>query len=343
MKEALRRVITSHHVARLAGVSQPTVSRALRDQAGVSPETKARVREAARALGYVTSEAARTLSTRRSRRIGVVSAELSNPFYPALLEPLHDALAEKGYRMILVTDRGEAPLEIEPLIDGSLDGVVLTTSRTDSQLPYELVRRGVPFVFLNRVADGLAADACVADNRSGSARVADLLVDLGHRHIGAVLGPSNTSTGRERAAGFRDRLAEHGVGLAPRNVWQGSFSDATGRQAMLELLSLPEPPTALYCCNDVIAIGACNAARGAGLAIPSALTVVGFDDIPMASWEAFNLTTMRTELPRLANAAADLLVQRMTEPDSPISRLTVEPELILRGTHGPPRKHLTLG
>lgn len=331
-------MITSHDVARLAGVSQPTVSRALRDQAGVSPETRARVLAAARALGYVASEAARALSTRRSYRVGIVTAELSNPFYPALLEPLQDALGELGYRTIQVTDRGEQPVEIEPLIDGSLDGVVLTTSLTDGQLPHELVRRGVPIVFLNRYSDGVAADACVVDNRAGAARVADLLVDLGHRRIGAVLGPSNTSTGRERAAGFRDRLAERGVSLAPRHVWTGPFSDQHGRRAMAEFLELPDPPTALFCGNDVIAVAACNVAHSAGIAIPEALTIVGFDDIPMASWEAFALTTMRTELPALAKAAAELLVRRIEDPDAEVRRIVFQADLIERGTHGPPRK-----
>ena len=102
------------------------------------------MREAAWALGYVPSQAGRALSTRTTRRVGVVSAELGNPFYPALLEPLHDALAELGYRTILVTDRGDVPVEVEPLIDGSLDGVVLTTCELDSTLPQELDRRGCP-------------------------------------------------------------------------------------------------------------------------------------------------------------------------------------------------------
>lgn len=335
-------MITSHDVARLAGVSQPTVSRALRDQAGVSAETRAKVRDAARALGYVPSEAARALSTKRSRRVGIVSAELGNPFYPALLEPLHDALAARGYRTILVTDRGDQPVEIEALIDGSLDGVVLTTSMTDSQLPHELARRGVPFVFLNRVADGISADACVVGNYEGAERVANLFVDLGHRRIGAVFGPDATSTGRERAAGFRDRLAELGIGLAPRYSWQGPFSHATGRAAMNSLLQLAEPPTALFCGNDVIAIGVYNAAMGAGVSIPADLTVVGFDDIPMAAWETYDMTTMRADLARLACNATELLSERIEAPESPVRRVTLDAELVLRGTHGPPRKRMAL-
>jgi LacI family transcriptional regulator len=176
--------VTSHDVARLAGVAQPTVSRALRDEKGVSAATRRRVREAARSLGYVPSQAGRALSTRRSRKIGVISAELSNPFYPALLGPLHDALAGHGYRTVLFTDRGERPVELDPLLDGSLDGVVLTTSERTSSLPGELMARGVPFVMVNRTVDGIEADRCVAGNRVGAAAVAELLAHLGHRRAG---------------------------------------------------------------------------------------------------------------------------------------------------------------
>lgn len=330
-------MVTSHDVARLAGVSQPTVSRALRDEAGVSEKTRARVREAARLLGYVPSEVARALSTRQSRRIGIVSAELTNPFYPALIGPLHAALAAEGYRSILITDRGDEPLEIEPLIDGSVDGVVLTTSTTRSQLPHELARRGVPFVFLNRVADGIEADACVAGNREAAARVADLVLDLGHTRVGAVLGPEDTSTGRARAVGFRDRLAERGIGLSPRYTWQGRFTSATGRQALRSLLELDDPPTALFCANDVIALGVLDAAREARLSVPDDLTVVGFDDIPFSGWAAFDLTTMRTDLAALADAAAGLLLERIRDPQAALRTIVLEPELVLRGTHASPR------
>jgi len=328
--------VTSHDVARLAGVSQPTVSRALRDQAGVSAVTRRRVREAARQLGYVPSHAGRALSTQTTGRIGIVSAELGNPFYPALLEPLHAALAERGYRAILLTDRGDAPVELEPLIDGSLDGVVLTTTERSSALPHELTRRGLPFVMLNRTVAGVCADACAADNRSGAAAVADLLVDLGHRRIGGVLGPESTSTGEERALGFRDRLAERGVPLSPRHVVRGPFAEATGRAGLRALLRADPAPTALFCGNDVVALGVCNAARAAGIAVPEQLSVIGFDDIPMAGWDLVDLTTVRTDLAAMARAAAQLITARIQAPAAPVRTVIVQSEIVLRRTHAPP-------
>jgi LacI family transcriptional regulator len=329
-------MVTSHDVARLAGVSQPTVSRALRDRKGVSMVTRARVRDAARALGYVPSQVGRSLATRTTGRVGVVSAELCNPFYPALIEPLHDALAALGYRMILLTDRGDAEIELEPLIDGSLDGVVLSTSEVSSQLPLELARRGLPHVMLNRSVDGAQTDECVSDNIAGAGAVADFLVDLGHTRIGAVFGPEAMSTGRERAAGFRTRLAERGAALESRYVRSGPFHQDTGRAALTELMACQPPPTALFCANDVVAFGACTAAMAAGIDIPRQLTIVGFDDIPMASWEVFSLTTMRIDLEDMGRRAAALLAERIADPGLPARRVVLPVDLVRRGSHAPP-------
>jgi len=326
--------VTSWEVAKLAGVSQPTVSRALRDQRGVSPETRKRVRDAARELGYVPIQSGRALSTRTSSRIGIVSAELSNPFYPALIEPLHDGLADAGYRTILVTDRGEVPVEVEPLIDGSLDGVLLTTSTIDSSLPRELKRRGLPLVLVNRESDAVEFDRCVVDNAAGAAMVADLLVELGHTRIASIMGPDTTSTGQQRMEGFRQRLYERGVELPAERVFYGPFSAATGSDGLISLMAAE--PTAVFCGNDVIAFGARNAALQNGTSVPHDLTVVGFDDIPMAAWPIFDLTTVATDLKEIANQAIKLLLWRMGNPAATARRVVIQPKMALRGTHSAP-------
>lgn len=327
--------VTSHDVARLAGVSQPTVSRALRDLPGVSAHTRARVREAARSLGYVTSQTGRALATRRTRKIGVISAELSNPFYPALLGPLQDALQAGGYRTVLFTDRDDRPVELGPLLDGSLDGVVLTTSATTSALPHELAARGVPFVMANRSVDGVDADSCVVDNRAGAAAAADLLVELGHSRVAAIMGPRATSTGRERADGFAERLAAHGIQIPPGRMLHGPFAATTGRRGLTELLTCAEPPTAVFCGNDVIALGVLDAATAMRLDVPASLTVIGFDDIPMAAWSSFELTTMHVDLAELARAVAATMVRRLEDPGATPRRTVLQPTLVARRTHGP--------
>ncbi len=327
--------VTSHDVARLAGVSQPTVSRAMRDQWGVSASTRRRVREAARTLGYVPIQAGRTLSTQTSGRIGIVSAELSNPFYPAIIEPVHDELARLGFRTILVTDRGHEPVELEPIIDGSLDGVILTTTDLTSRLPYELHRRGVPFVLLNRDTYEANYDACVVNNTRGVWDLAKLLLGLGHRRIGAIFGPDTTSTGLERRTGFAQALERLGASLPNSLTFSGNFSSTTGSQGFQYLWD--SKPTAIFCGNDVIALGAMSAAVALRVRIPEDVTLVGFDNIPMASWNMFGLTTVGVSFEEMAITAVGLLTQRIEDTERAVQRVTMEPQLTLRSSHGRPR------
>lgn len=324
---------TSHDVARLAGVSQPTVSRALRNQQGVAPDTRRRIEEAAAALGYVPSQLGRGLATRVTRRIGIVAAELTNPFYPHLVEPLHDRFERAGYRSVLFAEREDNHVAFADLVDGLLDAVVLTTTVLGSPLPRELTQRGLPFVFLNRDGGDVAADAVVMDNALGARLVADLLVDSGHRRIGAVFGPRTTSTGREREAGFRGQLATHGLDLPSRATVSGPFSFAAGRAGIRALLSSEDRPSAIFCANDVLALGALDETTRMGLRVPQDVSIIGFDDITMAGWERFSLTTVHSDLAGLAGVAADLLLERIADPDRAPCRVIQRPELVLRGSH----------
>ncbi|MBA8826111.1 LacI family transcriptional regulator [Saccharopolyspora lacisalsi] len=336
-------LITSHDVARFAGVSQATVSRALRGDSRVSAATQDRVRRAAEALNYVPSEAGRSLSTRTTRRIGVLVSDLTNPFYPHLIGPLHDELERCGYRMMLLAERSDDALVTEQLLDHSIDGAVLTTTSTGSGLPDALRRKQLPFVFLNRVdgRDGVdgrnGADAAVVDNERGGRIAAAELAELGHRATGLLGGSDDTSTGREREQGFVAGLADAGIVLPDNRIRRGPYDFDTGYFGLSELLAADPSITAVFCGNDVVAIGAYNAALRAGVRIPDELTLVGFDDLPMASWEAFALTTIRYDLRAMARAAARLLLERLSgeAPDS-AQRVVVDPELVRRGTHAPP-------
>ena len=152
----MSRPTTGFDVARLAGVSQPTVSRALRNLPGTSAETRMRVIEAARALSYIPSDSGRVLSSRRTQRIAVVSEALTNPYYPELVEPIRRKLAEQGYRTVLVTDAAEGTVGLDDLADGSYDGVILTTTTRRSRLPADLIARGMPHVLVNRLLSAAA-------------------------------------------------------------------------------------------------------------------------------------------------------------------------------------------
>jgi LacI family transcriptional regulator len=330
-----RHLPTSHDVARRAGVSQPTVSRALRDDPNVSEETRLLVREAADELGYILSQRGRSLSTRLTGQIGVVVRDLANPFYLQVLDTVHDTLARDGLRMLVLTPDEDENAFLARLLDGSLDGAILTTTLLTSTLPAQLARRGFPFVLLNRSVDEPPGDVCVVDNLQGARLAAEELVRLGHREIGALFGPLNTSTGRDREAGFRRALLEHGITLPPERWQRGTFDFGYGFTGTLELLETG--PTAIFAANDVVAIGAYNALRSRGITLPDELTLIGFDDIALASWNVFELTTIRQDINALVARSTQMLLERIGAGGSlSPRRVVVQPELVARATHGPP-------
>lgn len=336
-------------------MSQSTVSRVLRDDPRVAAPTRERVLTAASALGYVPSEVGRSLVTRSTRTIAIVVTDLANVFYPHLIAPLHDEVSAQNYRMVLFTEAVE-PLggvdepessedreqEISPLLDRllnrSTDGVVLTTSRLDGALPRVLARRGMPFVFLTRYVEGVAADSAVVDNSLGASLATSEALRLGHVRVGAIFGPPDTSTGRDRERGIRAALAAAGVELPESLVRHGAFTYQAGYGAMMELMGERPRPTVVMCANDIVAIGALNATSALGLSVPADVSLVGFDDLPMARWEVFGLTTVHQPMEEMARAAVELLIERIEgRVDSVAARQMVfEPRLVMRRSLGPP-------
>jgi LacI family transcriptional regulator len=328
---------TSHDVARAAGVSQPTVSRALRGDPRVTQATRDRIAQAARELGYVASDRGRSLSTRRTDRIGVVVEDLDNPFYLELLDELHEQLERADVRMIVFTPRHDDPEGLARLVDGSIDGVVLTTTFLDSPLPRLLRDRGFPFVLLNRIVDEPGVATCSVDNASGGRLIAEEILAAGHRDIGAIFGPAETSTGRDRERGVRAALEAAGVELPAGRTRRGAYTYEAGHAATLELLGADDRPTALFCGNDVIAIGALNACHRLGLRAPDDVSVVGFDDIAMAGWDVYRLTTVRQDLRRMAQIAVETVLEAVTEPGRAPERTVLPPVMVQRATLGAPR------
>jgi LacI family transcriptional regulator len=305
---------TSWTVARAAGVSQSTVSRALRGDPRVREETRRRVDEAARRLGYVPNSLASGLVSRSTRTISVIVSDLTNPFFPSLLTPIYDELQIMGYRVVLFTERTDIPTgqeSLRRLLDRSIDGVLVTTATLESRFAAELQRSGLPMVLLNRYIDGLDVDRVISDNFGGAVIGGRHLLELGHRRLGIVRGPSNTSTSRDRTAGLLDVLAKNGITQDPALIREGAYSHQSGYQHTRELLRLPDPPTAIVCGNDVVAFGALDAALSLGVRVPQDVSILGFDDIPMASWEVFQLSTLRQPIGDMARAAVRMLAERI--------------------------------
>ncbi|GAA3942543.1 LacI family DNA-binding transcriptional regulator [Microbacterium soli] len=332
----MARAATSIDVARRAGVSQPTVSRALRDLPNITAATKERVLRAARELDYVPREAGRSLSTPTTRRIAVVSDALTNPYYAELVEPLRQELARIGHRAVLVADSSDDVLTADALSDGSYDGILVTTAARDSRLAADLRSRGIPHVFVNRTVDDHNSHTCGFAEDEGTRLIAELLTDAGHEHIVFLAGHPRFSTAHERETGLRTALRERSVRLSDRDVHHIDYTVDAGYAATVRILRGPQPPTAIVCGNDIVAIGALNAARDLGWNVPEDITVVAFDDIPAAGWSVISLTTVHCDLPTLARVSVQTLKKAIDGEEQPMHhRLGVQ--LVHRTSHGAPR------
>lgn len=298
--------VTSVDVAKLAGVSQSTVSRTFSGEP-VSDEKRARVMKAATTLGYRPNAIARSLTTQNTNIIGVVMANITSPFYPYVLEKFTARLQAAGKQVLLFTTAPDQEVDdILPLVlQYRADALIITSTTLSSGMAEECSRDGTPVILFNRYVPGTSAYAVCCDNVEGGRSIADLLLDAGHTTPAYVAGVTTTSTNQDRERGFFDRLRERGITDVQRV--QGAYTYESGSAAARELLTGPQPPDALFCANDIMAIGAIDCARNLGLELPEDLSIIGFDDVPMANWSAYRLTTIRQPVNQMINATLDLL------------------------------------
>jgi len=321
-------MVSSKDVARLSGVSQPTVSRALRDDPRLTDATKEKVRKAAEQLGYSPNAFGRALATGRSTRVGLLVADLDNHFFIHVIAAIHDELGKLGNELILLTESSRTERIESRIASLGLGGVILATTTTTSHLPVRLSDRSIPFVYLNRVSQLVDADSVHVDPAPAMEELATTLAELGHQRVGAVLGPTVTSTGVAREEALRRSLAGHGLTLDDAHIRRGDFSTESGQVLGGELFDAHDRPTVVVCGNDDVALGALNAAAEKGLRVPEDVSVVGFDDLPIAGWPIVQLATVRYDLEGMARAAARAMVRRM-EQGPTAGDAVAEPEAVV--------------
>lgn len=331
---AAQKAPTSHDVARAAGVSQATVSRVLRDDPNVKAATRERVMRALREIGYAPNAAARAFRTNRTGSIGVVVSRLSNQIYIAMLEAAGACLTNAGQRMIVWDSQyGGDSHASQALRQGAVDGVLVMATPADSPLLDEALSPRAPIVFLNRSVEGHPADQVSANNLNGGKQVAEYFLQTARKRIALIGSSQHISTIRDRERGFRDALADAGRPLDP-NYYQRpvAFSHADGREAAIRLLELGRPPDAIFCANDVLALGALDGARARRVRVPQDLWIVGYDDIEIASWEGYDLTTVRLPMRQMVIHAVERLLRRVEDRDAPRQHIVFENELVIRGS-----------
>ncbi len=336
-----RQRVSIQDVARACGVAPSTVSNALSGKAHVREETRNRVVEIAQQMGYRPSAIARSLRMQRTWSIGLLIADITNPFFPEVVRGVEDVVAAEQCNLILCNTDYQPEKQaryLQVLLDKQVDGLILASQSSDSQDVVQLHNDGVPFVLVNRRHHLVTADYVGLDNQKSIALVLDHLVALGHRHFAYVAGPPDSAAAEERYESFLMALKDRDLPLEPTMVMDGDYSMAAGHRAALKLAGLPTPPTAVICTNDLMALGAIDGFMEQGWRVPEDMSVVGFDDISMSSLRSIGLTTIHQPKREMGAAAAKLLLKRIkARRPPPTQEANLEPELIVRRTTAPPR------
>ncbi len=325
--------VTSMEVARLAGVSQSAVSRVFTPGASASKKTIEKVRKAAEELGYRPNVLARAVVSGKSRIIGLVVAYLNNQFYPEALERLTNSLQERGYHVLIFMashQAGNIDNVIEEILDFQVDGIIAASVALSSDLSDRCRTAGVPMVLFNRAQDDTSMSSVTSDNVAGGRKAAEFLLAGEHKKIGYIAGWEGASTQRDREAGFVAALKEAGVSLHAREV--GNFVAEEARQATLSMFE-SDPPDAVFVANDHMAVSVMDTLRfELGLTVPGDVSVIGYDDVTVASWPAYNLTTIRQPANRMVAETVDILLRKIEDSNALPRRVEIDGPLIVRGS-----------
>jgi DNA-binding LacI/PurR family transcriptional regulator len=297
-------------VAHLANVSQAAVSRTFTQGASVSEETRQKVLAAAKELGYRPNIIARSLIQKSTNIIGLVVMRFTNPFYARMIREFTKALQLQGYWTLLlnIAQAQEVEKTLPMALQYQVDGLIITSTTLSSSLAQECVRAGTPVVLVNRYSADANINVVRCDSIAGGRIVADAFLDAGHQRLAFIAGEEASSTNRDRETGFVDRLRERGVSLAYQES-AGDYQYEPGYEVAKQLLLRDDPPDGIFCANDLIAMGALDAARTElGIKVPEELSIIGYDDIPMAAWPGYALTTVRQPMDQLVDATLQVLM-----------------------------------
>ncbi|WP_395825666.1 LacI family DNA-binding transcriptional regulator [Collimonas sp.] len=322
---------TIKDVARKAGVSYTTVSHVLNQTRPVSDDARHRVLAAVEALAYVPSALARSLKSKTTGSIGLIIPNNTNPYFSEVARGIEDSCYAAGYSVILCNSDDDPAKQrdyLNMLLTKRCDGLIVATlAQTDGEL---LRKMQVPTVLLDRAPKDMAIDLVAVDNVAGGALATAHLLALGRRRIACIGGSADLDISRERIAGLRQTLLDGGIALPDDLLAYADFTSVGGYLAACSLLAMKELPDAIFCCNDLMAIGALRAAAERGVAVPDQLAVVGFDDIDLAQFVHPTLTSVAQNTRQLGQLTAQCLLARIAAPERPLQRQTIAPELHIR-------------
>lgn len=321
-------------------MSVATVSRVLNDYPDVSPQTRARVWEAVRRMRFVPDRTARSLVTGRGHVIAVIletgqgHPDLLHPFFQEVLVGLKRSVGASSYDLLLLSTPADDGGYQRRIRHHRVDGVVLMGARRTDPRIAEVLDAGVPCMAVDLDVAGPRAGSVSSDNIEGAAMAVRHLHEQGHRRIALIGGPADTKPGADRLLGFRREVARLRLPRTSGYVQEGDFYPGSGHQAMLALMDLPTPPTAVVAASDLMAASAIQAVAERGLSVPGDVAVVGFDDIQIAALLQPSLTTIRQDMQGLGTAAAEALVRLIADPQMEAPVITLPVELVVRESSG---------
>ena len=325
--------ITSAEVAARAGVSQSAVSRVFTPGASASAKTAEKVKQAAKELGYQPNSLARAMVSGKSRIIGLVVAYLENQFYPMALEKLSNALQAKGYHLLVFTAPNSSEgvdAVIEDLMGYQVDGIIAASVSMSSDLAQRAQSAGSPVVLFNRGQSGDGLHNVTSANIAGAETATRFLIDGGHQRIAHIAGWQGSSTGRDRQTGFLNAM--NAAGLAPFAMIDGMYKRPVAMECARQLASGANRPDAIFVGNDHMAFGVIDALRAMGQTPGRDISIVGYDDVPLAAWEAYDLTTIRQPLNRMVETTVDILTTQIETNGTSAQTHELQGELILRSS-----------
>jgi len=333
---------TMRDVARLAGASVGSVSAVINEKTTASAALKARVRLAMEALDYQPDHVARSLKVRRTHTVGMVIPDISNPFFTELILGAEIEARARRYSIILCNSSEDPALErqcLNALFSRRVDGVILAPADIHGAQD-RLTARRFPMVLVDRVPPHFKGLAVIANNLEAAYQGARHLIDLGHTRIAIITGRLDLSTGVDRLEGFRNAMQEAHLPIREEYVQPGNFQLQSGYLRGLNLLSLPEPPTAVFCCNNKLTLGLMRALAERGVACPEQVSVLGFDDFDWAASFRPRLTTIAQPTFEMGKRAMELLLGKIESPDGPendqLAPISIRATLQIRDSTAPP-------
>jgi LacI family transcriptional regulator len=329
---------TIREVAEMAGVSFATVSHVINQTRFVSEETRQRVLEAMKELGYRPNALAQSLRSGKTKTFGLILPDISNPFFAEIGRCIEDAAFKLGYSVILCNSERNPDKEdfyVDVLIKKQVDGVIFvgTTDQVESLDP--LLDQKLPVVVIDRDLPNLEVDALLIDNYAGGIQATRHLIDCGHRRIACIGGPSLITPDSKRVNAYHEALNLAGLPLDERLVIRGDYHPESGYEITKMLLNQPDPPTAFFVCNDMMAFGALRAIANAGCKVPEDISVVGFDDIELAAYFNPTLTTVAQPKVEIGIRSTQLLIERIEQKSRPYQKAVLPVKLIVRESSGP--------